>query len=198
MTFLDIVLAGVVFGTVLGGFARGFARTALGMISMILGIVLGFWFYGVPGAFFGELLRSEMAAKVLGFLSIYFVVVGAGAVLGWLIAKAFKFTGLSWLDRTLGGAVGAFKGAIFVIAIVAVLLAFSPKQPPEWIARSKVVPYASDAAGVLAEIAPASIKETYAATREVLEQVWKQDIQKRLEKQGFDEKLGKLAPRREE
>jgi membrane protein required for colicin V production len=189
MNWLDIVLVGIVLANVAGGFHRGFARSVIGIVSMVLGVVLGFWFYGVPGVFFGEVFRSEMAAKILGFLAVYFAVVAAGALIGFLLSKAFKWVGLSWLDRSLGAGVGLAKGAIFVIAFVALLLAFSPKPPPQWIANSRVVPYASDSAGILSALAPSTLKEAFADTRVTLEQIWKQRLRQH---------AGKLLPSREE
>ena len=43
----------------------------------------------------------------------------------------FKWTGLSWLDRLLGGVFGLVRGSVIAVAFVAVLLAFTAKPLPQ-------------------------------------------------------------------
>ena len=78
----------------------------------------------------------------------------AGGILGQILSKIFKWTGLSWLDRTLGAGFGLVRGALVVVAIVAVLMAFTPKPIPYWMTGSVLLPYAVEASDWCAALAP--------------------------------------------
>jgi membrane protein required for colicin V production len=95
-----------------------------------------------------------------------------GAILGTILAKFFKWIGLSWLDRLLGGAFGVVRGFVIAAAMVTVLLAFSPSPPPRSVLDSKLLPYVINVSGVLAAMTPHEIKDQFYATKDKVKAVW--------------------------
>jgi membrane protein required for colicin V production len=89
-----------------------------------------------------------------------------GAIVGRILAKLFKWVGLSWLDRLLGGAFGLARGAFIMVALVTVLLAFAPSPPPRSVVDSKLIPYTASISNVLAFLTPREIKEGFRETEE--------------------------------
>ena len=73
-----------------------------------------------------------------------------GAIVGRILAKFFKWVGLSWLDRLLGGAFGVVRGFVIAAAMVTVLLAFAPSPPPPSVVDSRLLPYVINVSDVLA------------------------------------------------
>ena len=172
MNWIDLVLVLVIASSVLAGFASGFARVGVGFAAMIVGMFCGFWFYGIVAAYVMDYVASRAIANLIGFFVILAGVLILGAILGTILAKFFKWIGLSWLDRLLGGAFGVVRGFVIAAAMVTVLLAFSPSPPPRSVLDSKLLPYVINVSGVLAAMTPHEIKDQFYATKDKVKAVW--------------------------
>lgn len=179
MNWLDVVLALVLAASVAAGFARGFARVGIGLAATLIGLVLGIWFYGTAGAFVLPYVSSRGLANFIGFLLVFFGVLLAGSVVGWILAKLLKWAGLGWLDRLMGAGVGLLRGIIIAVALVMALVAFAPKPPPRSVVESRLAPYVIDAARVLAAVAPRELRDGFHAGYEHVKKIWSDTIQKR-------------------
>jgi len=178
MSLLDLLLAVIVISSLIAGFVAGFARVGIGFCAAIAGLVFGFWFYGIPAAWFHKFISSLPLCNVFGFLFVFWAILMAGALIAKLVSTLFKWTGLSWLDRLLGAAFGIVRGAVIGVGFVAVLLAFSPRPLPNWMVSSMLLPYAVDASDLFASIAPADLKE---AVRDGLQEIhkdWEDQLKK--------------------
>jgi membrane protein required for colicin V production len=182
VSLLDLLLVVIVGASVVSGFAAGFARAGLGFIASLAGVLFGFWFYGVPGAAIHQYVRSLTLSNLLGFFVVFFIFVAAGALLGKLLSKLFKWTGLSWLDRILGAGFGLVRGSLVALAFVAVLLAFTPKPPPRWMVGSFLLPYAIDASNVCAALAPRELKDAVRDTMNEIRKAWDEEVRKSRQK----------------
>ena len=118
MSLLDLLLIGIIGGSVVSAFMAGLARSTFGVAAAIFGVVLACWSYGFPAAFFRQWIDSPALANLLGFFAIFLPVITLGSLAGKVVAKFFKWTGLSWLDRILGAGFGFLRGALIVIAVV--------------------------------------------------------------------------------
>src|SRR5579872_5773238 len=172
MNWIDLVLIMVLGLSVLTGLAAGFARVGIGFIAAILGIFIGFWSYGVVGAYVLDYVSSRQMANLIGFFVIFFGVVIAGAIVGRILAKFFKWAGLSWFDRLLGGAFGVVRGFIVAVALVTVLMAFAPSPPPPSIIDSKLLPTLAGASDFFTAMTPHEIKDAFRDAREKAEKTW--------------------------
>lgn len=172
MSWIDFVLALVIACSVLAGFTAGFSRVAVGFAAMIVGIFCGFWFYGVVGDYFLDYVSSRAMSDLIGFFVILFGVLLLGAIIGRIMASLFKWVGLSWLDRLLGGGVGLVRGFLVAAAMATVLLAFAPTPPPPSIVGSKLLPYVMSVSNVLAALTPREIKDQFYATKDKVKLDW--------------------------
>ena len=183
MNLLDILLAIIVGASVLAGFKAGFARAGIGFIAAVCGVLFGFWFYGVPAEWIHHHhIKSETLSNLLGFFAVFLAFSLAGALLGKLLSLLFKWTGLSWLDRLMGGTFGLVRGSVIAVAFVAVLLAFTPKPLPNWMVDSKTLPYAIDASNLWAQLAPNAIKEAFEESMRDIRKAWDEQIKKKPKK----------------
>lgn len=178
MNWLDIVLALILGLSMIAGIRRGFARVGVGLAATFIGLILGIWFYGSAGAFLLPYVSSRGVANFLGFLIVFFGVLLAGSLVGWVLSKLLKWAGLGWLDRLLGAAFGLLRGLLIAIALVLALAAFAPKPPPESVVRSRIAPYVIDAARVLAAIAPRELRDGFEASYERVKKVWRDAVEK--------------------
>lgn len=194
MNLLDLLLLVIVGGSVILGFFAGFARAGLGFISVIAGVLLGFWFYGIPAVWIHRYVHSSTFSNLAGFFVVFLACAVVGALVGKLMAKLFKWTGLSWLDRLMGAGFGFVRGAIAAVAFVAVLMAFTPKPVPKWMTGSYLLPYAIDASNAAASIAPRALKESVRQTVGEIRQAWEDEVRKSDRREPKKEKEPKSPP----
>ena len=176
MSLLDLIVLVFVAASVVGGFMAGFARSGIGFLATVFGVLCGFWFYGIPAATVHKYVHSVTASNLIGFFVVFFGLIFVGALIGKLLSKHFKWTGLSWLDRLMGAAFGLVRGALAAVAFIAVLLAFTPKPTPNWMVNSTVLPYAIDASNMLAALAPNVIKEAFRDSVREIRKIWDEQL----------------------
>jgi len=172
VNWLDITFIVIAAITIAACFKQGFSKVAVGLAALVAGIFLACWFYGVAGAFLLPLVSKPALAHIAGFIIVFVLVQVAGALLSWLLAKLFKWTGLTWLDRLLGGLFGVLQAGLVGIALVMILVAFPMMPVPRSVADSRIAPYLAGAANVLVNIAPRELKDEFWATYSRLLQVW--------------------------
>lgn len=184
MNLLDLVLAGIIGLSVVAGFMTGFARVGVGFVAAISGLFFGFWYYKVPADWLrAHWTMRENLSNMLGFFFVFFLFLTAGALLGKLLATLFKWTGLGWLDRFLGGLFGLVRGAFLAVVFVAVILAFTPKPMPAWIAGSQTLPYVVDASDLCSKLAPYAVKEAFRDSMFEIRKLWEEELRKKHKKQ---------------
>ncbi|HLH03648.1 MAG TPA: CvpA family protein [Bryobacteraceae bacterium] len=172
MNWFDVVLVIIIAASALAGLRTGFARVVIGLAATIAGLLAGFWCYRIVGAKIAPYVSTEALADILGFLIIFFGVVIAGALLATLLARLFRWVGLSWFDHLLGGVAGFARGVLMVAALAAVLVAFIPSPTPAFLTQSRLLPYATEMAAALAQMAPKDLKDTFLQQWENLKQFW--------------------------
>jgi membrane protein required for colicin V production len=178
LSLLDLLLAVIVGGSVVFGFLAGFARAGVSFLAAIAGVLFGFWFYGIPADFIHRYVGSQTFSNIFGFLTVFFVCVLMGALIGKLLAKLLKWTGLSWLDRMMGAGFGLVRGVVAAVAFVSILLAFTPKPVPNWMTGSLLLPYAIDASNMVATLAPRALKNSVRETVGEVHQLWDDQVRK--------------------
>ena len=179
MNWLDLVLGIILLICLVNGFRRGFSRQIIGLVSGVLALLLGIWFYGIPGEWFAPYLSSPALASAAGFATIFVVVMLIGAAVAAVVHRFLTFTGLSIVDHAFGAAFGLVRGALIAIAIVMSAMAFSRHdQPPRAIVESRLAPYVVDAAHVVASMAPYDIKEGFRKTYAQVKSAWSHALEK--------------------
>ncbi len=190
MSLLDLLLALIVGTSIVAGFIGGFARVGIGFCAAIAGVVFGFWFYKMPAAWFHKFIASQPLSNIFGFLVVFWAILAVGAILAKIVSTLFKWTGLSFIDRILGGAFGAVRGAVIGVGFVAVLLAFAPKPLPNWMVTSKLLPYAVDASNLLASVAPSELKDAFHEGMDEIRKDWDEEVKKSQRKKGQPQRMG--------
>ncbi|HTP33508.1 MAG TPA: CvpA family protein [Candidatus Acidoferrales bacterium] len=173
MNWLDVVLGLLVVVCMVSGFRRGLSRQVIGLVSGILALLLGLWFYGIPAAWFAPYLSSPALAGAAGFTVIFAGVLLVGGAVSMVVHRFLKVTGLSFFDHVLGAGFGLLRAALIAIAIVMGAMAFSrTDQPPRAIVDSRMAPYVAGAAHVFASMAPHDLKEAFRKTYGQVKQAW--------------------------
>ncbi len=172
MNAIDIILVLLIALSVVAGFMSGFSRLVIGLAATIVGIFLGFWFYGLVGNELLPYVHRPEIANAIGFVMILGASIVVGALLGKALAALFQWTGLSWLDRFLGGVAGLVRGAIVAVALMTLVLAFAPSPPPQVLIDSRSLPYVMRSATLLADVTPRELKDAVIATESKVRDMW--------------------------
>ncbi len=170
--WFDVFLALIILLSAAAGLRSGFARVVIGLVATVAGLLLGFWFYRLVGAKLAPFLSTPALADVCGFLIIFFGVLLVGALLAALLARLFRWVGLSWFDHFLGGIAGLVRGILLVAGLAAVLVAFLPSPASGFIRDSRMLPYATEISAGLAQAAPRDLKDSFWQQWQNLKQLW--------------------------
>jgi len=179
VNWLDIILGLILLLSIIGGLRKGIARTGIGFVAVILGLLCGLWFYGVAGGLVGTFVSSRQLANLVGFLAIFALVLVLGWLVTALIERFLKLAHLSWLNRLLGGAFGAIRGLLTCAVLVLVLMVFSTKPPPSAVTHSRIAPYVMGAARVMAYAAPHEVRNGFRHSYDKLRQTWAELFEKK-------------------
>ncbi|MEX2263962.1 MAG: CvpA family protein [Bryobacteraceae bacterium] len=186
LNWLDITLGGVMIVSIVTSFMKGFSREMVRLAAAVLGFFAGLWFYGIAGSFVQPYVSSRGVANFLGFLLIFFSALIAGSLLGMLLGKLLKWTGLGGVDRLLGAAFGFVRGAVIALALILAIVAFAPGSepgeltPPRYVVDSQIAPYILDSAHILSGLAPYELKHGFGQRYERVQEIWKQSLRKRV------------------
>lgn len=170
--WFDVLLVLIILWSAMMGLRSGFARVVVGFAATLAGLFAGFWFYGLVAERLAPWVGAAPMANILGFLLIFAAALVLGAIVSSLLARIFKWIGLSWFDHLLGGAAGFLRGAIVVAAVVDIVVAFSPSPAPLVLERSQVLPYASEVSTWLVNMAPKELHDAFTEQLDNLKQLW--------------------------
>jgi membrane protein required for colicin V production len=181
MNWLDAVLLFIIVLAVIHGFRKGLSRQIIGLVSVVAAIVIGLWMYGLAGSWLANYISSRRAANFAGFGLVFCGVMIAGSLIGLVVHKFLRITGLSFFDRVLGAAFGVVRGTLISVALILGIMAFSAEgKPPASVVGSRVAPYAVHAARVFAAIAPHEMREGFRRTYGQVKSAWNGSIEKKL------------------
>lgn len=183
MNWLDVLLLIILIGSVVTSFRKGLSRELIGLVSVVVALLLGIWFYGSAGSYLTPYVSSHAAANFGGFLLVFCGVMLVGALASSVVGRFLTVTGLSIFDHALGAAFGVIRAIVISVALIMAVLAFSPSgHPPDSVVHSKMAPYVTSAASVFAAIAPHDLKEGFQKTYALVREAWDAALDKGVRK----------------
>lgn len=182
MNWLDAVLLLILIASVVTSFRKGLTREIVGLAAVVIGLLLGSWFYASAGAILRPYLNSRIAANFAGFFMVFCAVMLAGAVISSMLGRFLKVTGLSFFDHTLGAGFGLIRGVLIAVALIMGVMAFSQSAPPSSVVNSRLAPYVVQGARVFAAIAPFELKEGFHKSYAEAKSAWDEALKKGIRK----------------
>jgi len=156
MNFADWVMIVVIVLSTMHAAAMGFFQEAFHIGGLILGYLLAAWQYQSLGRVFGKYLKSPWAADSAAFLVIFFAVALAAGLAGRTARWVMKASGLRLVDRFLGGALGAIRGALIVAVVLVGMTSFTPSS--KWLEGSELAPYFQAVGRAAIWVAPSELR----------------------------------------
>jgi len=171
MNSLDILFLVLTGASVLYSLIRGLVREIFAFLSVILGFFGASYGYLSVANWLRRWMENETLTRILGFILLFFLIALSFALLGKVFSRLVKKMDLSWADR-LGGAAFGFVKAIFLIAIILlVLTAFLPPKS-KILSESKVSPNALAIARGLSFLVPEKFRALYIQKERELKKYW--------------------------
>jgi uncharacterized membrane protein required for colicin V production len=109
MNWFDIVLLLIVAASVYTSFRKGLSREIIGLVSVVLALLLGIWFYGTAAAFIQPHVSSRTAANLCGFLAVFLGVLLLGHLVSYVVGEVSAGNGAFDCGSFAGG--GFRRGA---------------------------------------------------------------------------------------
>lgn len=156
MTAFDwTVLAVIGLSTVLA-FFRGVVRELIAVVAWVLGVVGAIAFTPALGAMLPSIPGHPAIPYLIAFVMIIIGALLLGALVAWPLTTAIRAAGLGFVDRFLGSAFGAVRGAALMLAFV-IVAGLTPLPRTTWWQRSALVPPLVAAVAALAPMLPADL-----------------------------------------
>lgn len=179
MNWLDVVLLLIIGYCVFSSFRKGMVRQALGVVTVVTALLAGFWLYGTAGSYLASWTSSRHVADFLGFVLVFVGVLVLGGLVGFVMGKFLKVTGLSVVDRLLGAVIGLVEGGLVSVALLTAMMAFSTGEgPPSAVVHSRVAPYVLVGARGAAALAPHGLKTGFRTRYSQVKAVWARTVEK--------------------
>lgn len=147
--------------SVISGLKLGLVRTAIGLVSSVLGLVFGLNYYRSVAISLKPHIANTTTADLVGFMVVFLGIVVLGEVITGMVVKFIHMADLVWLDRILGAAFGVVRGLLFGAIMIWGLMAFLPVQPKLVLSESRLAPCVMDAARRVADASPDDVKRTF-------------------------------------
>jgi membrane protein required for colicin V production len=152
------ILAVVLLSTVQAAYS-GFFQEAFHLAGLIAGYLVAAWQYQHLAGWFEKYLKSPWLAESAGFLIIFFAVAVVAGIAGRTARWVMKKSGLSFVDRLLGGTLGLLRGCLIVAVIAVSMTAFTPTS--RWLAGSDWAPYFQAVGRAVIWVAPAELRAKF-------------------------------------
>lgn len=159
---LDIVLGAILLASVIGATLNGLTKELLRIASLIVGLLVAMWGYGVLAGYLGQWISNAKIASAVAFALLFIGCLITGALLARLLAGIWSLAGLGPLDRLLGAAFGALRGLLLAAALLLALVAFQPvADTAGLVADSRIAPFVLNLARTAAAVAPEALRDAY-------------------------------------
>ncbi|MEE4361098.1 MAG: CvpA family protein [Pseudomonadales bacterium] len=152
---LDWILLALAAVSVLLGAVRGLVREAVSLAVWIGAFLVAASFATLLEARLEEVVSAPGVRFPLAFAILFLTTLVVGSLAGRMLALVVSATGLTGLDRMLGGLFGAARGGVLLVVIAGVLAPLFVDA--DWWQASRLVPHLL-----------AAQDETFAALRAVL------------------------------
>ncbi len=130
MSVLDIAILLIVGISFLIGLVRGFVRESLSLLTWGVALWAAFTFANRFTQHFERFLNDPTLQLIASFIAVLVVTIVLLSLLGYVLSSLFESTGLTGIDRSLGGVFGLLRGAI-IVAVLVLLAGFTgfPNEP---------------------------------------------------------------------
>lgn len=120
---------------------RGFVREALSLAGWVVAFIVANLAAVHLAEAMGDLIANRTGRYIVAWSVLFVATLVASGFAAKLISGVMKASGLGVLDRLLGMAFGALRGALIVMALVFVVREVVPRSEQGWLDDSQLMPH---------------------------------------------------------
>lgn len=122
MATIDIIILLIIGAGAVAGFMKGFIRQLASILGLIVGLLAAKALYATLAEKLCPAVTDSMTvAQGLAFIIIWIAVPMIFLLVASLLTKAMKAISLDWLNRWLGGGLGALKFMLLTSLVICVI-----------------------------------------------------------------------------
>lgn len=118
---LDWILLAILLVSIVMGLWRGLVVEVISLASWVVAFVLAQWLAPDVALRLPMAGATEPVRYAAGFVVVFIATLVTGSLVAFVIKKLLAAVGLGLLDRLLGGAFGALRGLVVVLALAVVV-----------------------------------------------------------------------------
>lgn len=141
MTPVDWVIVLICAVSAAFGFWRGFVKESLALATLLAAIWLAWRFSWVVEPLLGDWQGADEARLWTARIVVFVIVLVAGAAIAWLARALIRGSGLTGVDRLLGGIFGLARGAL-LIGLGVIVLELAELDQDSWWQNARLKPHA--------------------------------------------------------
>jgi len=160
MSWLDLVILGVIALSALISLIRGFVKESISLVSWIVAGVLALRYFPAMAELLEPFVDAPTIRDVAGFAVIFIITLVIGAIVNFIMSQLVSKTGLSGTDKALGVVFGAARG-VLIVTMVVLLASLTPMPEASWWQDSASVGFFQQLAEWLKGIIPADAVDKF-------------------------------------
>ena len=160
MSWLDIVIIGIILLSALISVIRGFVKEFISLVTWVMAGIIAFRYFAPLGGLLEPYISAPTLRNVTAFAVLFVSTLVIGAIINFIMSQLVDRTGLGGTDKALGVIFGAARGVLIVTMIV-LLASLTPMPEAAWWQDSATVGFFQQLAEWLRNIIPADAADKF-------------------------------------
>ncbi len=160
MSWLDLVILGVIVLSALISLIRGFVKESISLITWIVAGIIAFRYFSPMADLLEPFITSPTVRGIAGFAVLFVSTLVVGAIVNFIMSQLVSRTGLSGTDKALGVVFGGARG-VLIVTMVVLLASLTPMPEASWWKDSVSIGIFQQLAEWLKGIIPADAVEQF-------------------------------------
>ena len=131
MVAADFIVLGIIVISVVISLMRGFVKEALSLTGWLVSLWVAMSFSSGMAELFGSTIKDPTLRLLAAFVSLFILSLIVGAIINFFASQFVQRSGLTGVDRTIGGVFGFLRG-ILLVTIVVMLLGLTTLPKESW------------------------------------------------------------------
>jgi len=160
MSWLDLVILGIIGLSALISLIRGFVKESISLVTWIVAGIIALRYFSPMGDLLEPFIVAPTIRNVAGFAILFVSTLVVGAIVNFIMSQLVSKTGLSGTDKALGVVFGAARG-VLIVTMVVLLASLTPMPEAGWWQDSATVGVFEQLAGWGKSVIPADVAEKF-------------------------------------
>jgi membrane protein required for colicin V production len=160
MSWLDLIILGIIVLSALISLIRGFVKESISLITWIVAGFIAFRYFSAMASLLEPYVSAPTVRSIAAFAILFVSTLIVGAIVNFIMSQLVSKTGLSGTDKALGVVFGGARGVLIVIMVV-LLASLTPMPEAQWWQDSAMVGFFQQLAEWVKGIIPADAVDKF-------------------------------------